>query len=250
MGTPHGAICDDFFFSSRLTLKMDLDASRETVLQFFERIRKDVPTLGHLRRRGASAFALEESDDAEARRNVRLSKSGIRLSYANPPSLAAARQFGALILENAPFFLTLSDLDYDYLEVVHCFDLQYSGNHDELVAETFLADHPLAAILLGSRTRHVIDCQPFFGIALNDSCDTQAYIEFKGRSSTYEIRTGRYESQPLSVLLTMRKYWGDNASSAPAEVFAELCDHADELSAEQIIPLVVNPLAQAIAGQP
>lgn len=250
MSAMHGALCDRFLFSSRLILKMDLAATRETVLHFFDRIRKDAPALRHLRRRHENTFVLEETDDAESRKWLRLESSGLRLGYSDPPSLAAARSFGALVFENAPYFLTLSELDYDHLEVVYCFDLHYAGNHDELVAETFFADHPFASLLLNDRARHIIDCQPFFGVALNEMCDQQAYLEVKGRSTTFEVRTGRYEPQPLSVLLTMRKYWGYGEPVSLAKAFEQLCDGADGLAAEKIVPIVVNRLAEAIAGRP
>jgi len=249
MSTWHGALCDQFLFSSRLILKMQLEPSRETVLHFFDRIRKDIPALRHLRRRHDSTFVLEEADDAEPRQWLRLDNTGLRLGYSDPPSLEAARRFGRLVLENAPYFLTLSELDYDHLEVVYCFDLHYAGNHDELVAETFFADHPFAGLLLNDRARHIIDCQPFFGVALNETCDLQAYLEVKGRSTTFEVRTGRYEPQPLSVLLTMRKYWGYGEPLSLADAFGQLCEAADALAAEKIVPIVVNPLAQAIAGR-
>ena len=46
-----GAQCDEFYTSSRLFLKLDLTLERETVLHFFERVRREYPTLNRFRRR-------------------------------------------------------------------------------------------------------------------------------------------------------------------------------------------------------
>ena len=96
---------------------------------------------------------------------------------------------------------------------------------------------------------HVIDMQPFIGIALTPSCDLQAYIELKSRTSSYEVRTGDYETHPLSVFLTIRKYWGFSDGLNLADSHRQLADHADELSTERVVPLLVNPLAHAIASR-
>ena len=82
------------------------------------------------------------------------------------------------------------------------------GNHDQMVAETFYADHPLGGFVLGPEAVHAIDQQPYLGIALNPDCDLQAYVEIKSRTTTFEVRAGEFEKQPISVFLTVRKYWG------------------------------------------
>ena len=141
-----GAQCDDFCVSSRLSLKLNLTLERETVLHFFDRIRREHPTLRRLRRRSDGSFVLEEleADPREdgPRRWIRLEPTSLRLGHFNPPAASAWRQFGSTLFEYAPYFLSLSDLDVDHLEVVYGFDFEYRGNHDQLVAETLLADHP------------------------------------------------------------------------------------------------------------
>ena len=46
-----GAMCDDFYVNSRLDLKLAMPSNRETILHFFDRMRKAFPTLSKLRRR-------------------------------------------------------------------------------------------------------------------------------------------------------------------------------------------------------
>lgn len=254
MKTTLGAQCDDFYTSSRLFLKLDLALDRETVLHFFDRIRKAYPALRRFRRREDGGLVLEESDpearDNEPKRWLRLEPGAIRFGYFAPPDAAAYRQFGRVLLENAPYHLTLGDLDVDYLEIVYGFDFEYAGNHDQLVAETLFADHPFSGFVLADEAVHAIDCQPCFGITLNAACDVQAYLELKSRTSTYEVRTGEYDAQLLSVYLTIRRYWGFSGSMELAAAYEELADLGEELAARRVVPLVVNPLAHAIASRP
>ena len=58
-----GAVCDDFCVNCRLFLKMDMGLDRETVLHFFDRIRKSYPTMNKFRRRDEKCLVLEEEPD-------------------------------------------------------------------------------------------------------------------------------------------------------------------------------------------
>lgn len=249
-----GAQCDDFYASSRLYLKLDLNLDRETIMHFFDRIRREYPSMRKFRRRDDGSLVLEEVDpearDGEPRRWVRLEPGALRFGYFAPPDKAAWTAFGQFLLEQAPHHLTISELDIDHLETLYGFDMEYSGNHDQLVAETLFLDHPLAAFLLGDDAVHTIDCQPYVGISLSESCDLQAYIEVKSRTSSFEVRTGEYDAQLLSVFLTVRRYWGFQESAGLPRTFEELSNHAEDLAVRRVVPLVVNPLALAIASRP
>lgn len=246
-----GALCDDFYISTRLNLKLDLALQRETVLHFCDRIRRNFPAMQKLRRRENGGIVLEEEGrDGDPYHWFRLEPAALRFGYFSPPDAAAYRQFADFLLEQAPYHLTLSDLDIDQIEVVYGFDMEYRGNHDQLVAETLFADHPLAAFILGDDATHAIDCQPYLGIALTPDCDIQAYAEVKGRTSTFEVRTGEYDQQVLSVFLVVRKYWGFGATTDLVQTHADLCGYADKLAASKVVPILVNPLAQAIISRP
>ncbi|MHC4091037.1 MAG: hypothetical protein ACYSUQ_15175 [Planctomycetota bacterium] len=252
MSANFDAACDDFYISSRLFLKLDMSLERDTVLNFFDRIRKELPMLSKFRRRDDGCLILEEEErpGAESRRWVRLEPASLRFGHFGSPDTSTVRGMAAVILEHAPYHLTFSELDFDHLEVVYGFDLEYRGNHDQMVAETFYSDHPLAGFVLGDEAVHTIDIQPYLGISLTPECDLQAYVEVKSRSSTFEVRTGEYEKQPVSVYLTVRKYWGLAPTDTLVKVQSMLFDIADELAASRVVPMVVDPLAQAIAGRP
>lgn len=251
MSVAFGANCDDFHIATRLFLKLDLGLERETVLHFFDSVRKEFPNLRKLRRREDASLLLEEEETEDgAKRWLRLDPSAVRMGHYNPPGMDEASRLAGVVLKMAPYHLTLGELDYDHLEVVIGFDLEYRGNHDQLVAETFFSDGPLAGLLAHDSVHQTIDAQPFLGISLTESCDTQVYLEIKSRTSTFEVRTGHYDTQPLSVFLTLRRYWGFQSDESLIDVHRDLSERAEEWASSRIVPLVVNPLAQAIASRP
>jgi len=246
-----GAHCDDFSITTRLFLKMDLSLERETVLHFFDSVKREFPVLRKLRRREDGALLLEEDEsETGARRWIRLDEGALRFGHQNPTDVDEAHRFGQVLLKMAPYHLTLSDLDYDHLEVVLGFDLEYRGNHDQLVAETLFAEGPLAGLFTYESPVQTIDAQPFIGMAVSEACETQVYIEVKSRTSTYEVRTQQYEPQPLSVYVTLRRYWGFAESESLLDAHRELTLRAEEWATDRVVPLIVNPLAHAIASRP
>jgi hypothetical protein len=245
-----GAVCDAFYVHCRLFLKLDLTIERETVLHFFDRIRKEYPGLRKLRRRDPGCVVLEdEPDEQGTRRWVRLDPGGLRFGYFAPRDMEEVRRFGDLIVTQAPYHLTFSEIDYDYLEVIYGFDLEYRGNHDQLVAETLWGDQAVRGLLGAENFAQIIDAQPYFGFALTPGCDLQAYVEVKSRTTTFEVRNAAFEPAPITVFLTLRKYWSVEQPGSLEEALRVLFEHADELATERVVPNFVNPLAAAIASR-
>ncbi len=246
----HGSLADEAYTSTRLFLKLDLPLERDTVLHFFEQIRKAFPGMRRFHRRDNGTLILEETTEGgPSRRWVRLDPGSLRFGHFAPQMNDDLRKLGDVVLEHAPYHLTLSEIDFNHMETVYGFDLEYRGNHDQLLADVFWAEHPLANLLFGAGTHHVIDAQPYLGVALSPACDLQAYAEVKSRTGTYEVRTEEYESQPLSVLLTIRKYWGYSGAQKLAAAYHEMLDHADRITEEKVKPLLITPLAHAIASR-
>ncbi|MBK8269709.1 MAG: hypothetical protein IPK83_16015 [Planctomycetes bacterium] len=251
MSLGFGAHCDDFHIATRLFLKLNLALERETVLHFFDSIRREFPNMKKLRRRDDASIILEEDEDERGQRRwLRLDESTVRLGHHNPPTQDDSQRFADTVLKMAPYHLTLGDLDYDHIEVVFGFDLEYRGNHDQLIADTFFSNGPLAGLLNHSSIAHTIDMQPFLGVALSENCDTQAYVEIKSRTSTFEVRTGQFETQPLSVFLTVRRFFGLSEGESLLGVHRELTEIGADWAAERVVPMVIQPLAQAIASRP
>jgi hypothetical protein len=244
-----GSFCDEFYVNTRLYLKLDLDPSRETLLHFLEVVRRASPRMTRLRRRDDGGLVLDEDERGSGSRNfVRLDPSALKFGVHNPPDVDAVSSFAELVLKNAPHHLSLSILDYDYIEVVYGFDLEFRGNHDELVADALFADHPLLNVLI-SEDERVIDCQPFLGVTLSEDCEKQAYLEIKGRTSTYEVRSGEFEPTPLSVYLNIRRYWSGKTLGELEHVHRDLLMIGEKIAVERVVPQVVQPLAAAIASR-
>ncbi len=243
------AFCDEFSVNARLLLKLELEPSRETLLHFFEQLRRSYPRLARLRRRGDGALIVDEDLPAgEPRRWLRVDHSGLKLGNHAPQDGPSVARFADNVLSRAPAHLSLSDLDYDYLDVIFSFDLEYRGNHDELVAETFFSDHPLYGLFTGDG-RRLIDCQPFVGATLTDDCERQIYMEIKGRTSTFEVRSGEFESLPLTVNLTVRQYWSAARGEELSAVHQQLLKVGERIATQRVVPQIVQPLAAAIGGR-
>lgn len=250
MSVNPGAFCDEFYVSVRLFLKLEIVPERETILHFFDRLRKPYPAMRKMRRRESDSLVLEEeSDEGGSRRWVRIDPDSLRFGYYMPPDLASVREFAEFVLAQAPHHLTLSEIDFDHMEMVYGFDLHYRGNHDQLVAETLYPELLDNGFFAPDQAQHIIDAQPCLGIALSPQCDLQAYLEVKSRTSTYEIRGDAFESQPISVFLTLRKYWGVEPPATLGEGATLLFDKADALATEKVVPNFVTPLAAAIASR-
>ncbi len=245
-----GTFCDDFYISCRLFLKMQMKLERETVLHFFDRIRKEYPGLRKLRKRNNGGVIIEEEASEEgSRRWIRIDPDALRFGHYAPADIEEVRAFSELIVQQAPYHFSFSDIDFDHLELAYGFDLSYRGNHDQLVAETLSGDSAAANFLFGDEAAHVIDVQPYYGIALTPECDLQAYVEVKSRTTTYEVRRESHENQPISVLMTLRKYWGVDPPATLHAAVAGLFDVADDLATEKVAPNFVTPLAAAIASR-
>lgn len=244
-----GALCDDFFVSTRLRFKLDLTPTRETILHFFEQIGRKHPSVSRFRRRDDGGLVLDEDAQEDGgRRFVRLEPDMLKFGTCHAPPRDQLSDFCNTVLKLAPAYLSLSELDYDNMEVVFGFDLEYCGNHDELVAEALFGGHPLLAGLVQPDSR-VIDFQPIVGFALNDECDLQAQVEIKSRTSCYEVRCNEYESTALSVFLTVRKFWSFDAPQELSELHGAMLATAEQIANERVVPHVVRPLAAAIASR-
>ncbi|MGD8450581.1 MAG: hypothetical protein PVJ57_02080 [Phycisphaerae bacterium] len=240
-------MCDEFYVASRLFFKLDLNPSRETLLHFFEQVRRAFPRLQRLRRRDDGTITLDEEPDLEGgRRYVRLGTNALRLGQLSPRGPEPVKAMADMVFEHAPCHLSLSDLDYDRLEVVFGFDLEFAGNHDGLVGETLLGDSPLLSAMTGGGDA-VIDCAPCLGVALSADCRTQAYLDVRGRTAMYELRSNEYETRVLSVSLTVRQDLRDSAPDQLAFAHHNLVETAERFANERVVPLVVRPLREAIA---
>ena len=239
------AFCSDFYVNQKLGLKLDLPERRETVLDLFDRVRRAFPRLSTFQRyEGEVAL---ESDSAEREWQwVALRQTTIRSGHVNPATLADSYNFHKALLEVAPYFLSISPLDIDMLEVVFGFDFETEHDRDSVVFDALLANTPLAHLVDGDFER-VIEAQPAIGISLGDRGDLQASFEVRTRPRVPVA--GERGGDPISVFLTVRKF-GPLASLDDLKgAFGAVVGHAEHLAETRVIPHLVVPIHEALQAR-
>jgi hypothetical protein len=247
MATSFGALCTDFYVNQKLSLKMDLPSSRETVLDMFDRVRREFPQMDRFRRYEGE-LALESPEQTSQYAWLSMRRTTIRSGCVNPETLEQAYRLHRLILDIAPYYLSISPLDIEFVELVFGFDLRAERNRNDVVFEALLADSPLAA-LIDPQGEAVIEAQPFIGFALNSRCDMQAYVEIKTRTRAAEIAAGHYDDEPISVYLTVRQYGSLKTIDDIKACFGGLAGHIERLAEERLLPSVIVPLRDAILAR-
>lgn len=248
MSNPFSAFCEDFCVNMRLGSQMALPHSRETVLHFFERVQKEFPAMTRFRPEVNHVLSLEEERSTNSYRWLTLENKRVAAGHVNPDDIAESLRLHSLILEMAPFHLGISPLEIDYLDVLFGFDLSFSGNHDEIVAETLFGESPLNCLLEEPGAK-AVDYQPVITVALSDDCRLQARLEVVTRTSSYQVRTGEFEDDLISVYLVVRRYWGDRPKQPMASMIKDLAEKAESLCETLVIPRVLRPLSAAIASR-
>lgn len=245
MPTSYGALCTDFYVNLKVALQMDLPTDRETILHLFDSVRRSEPAMTHFKRY-RNELALESSRREPEYKWVALRQNSVRAGHVNPQEMESAYKYHQLILEIAPYNLTISPLDVDFVEVVLGFDLECPDNHDEVVCEALYGDTPLAE-LNGIRGARLIDVQPIFGLSLDKRGDEHAYFEVKTRSKSKRGK-GKYRDEPISLFLTMRRHGPIDRVDDLHPIYKELATKADELASDYLIPNMLTPIARQITS--
>jgi hypothetical protein len=248
MSDSYRALCTDFYVNMKLGLKLDLPRKREEVLEMFERVRRRFPAMRQFRRY-PEELALESDPVDASYQWIAIRGDSVRAGLVNPASPAEAYELHRHVLETAPFYLGVSPLDVDHVELLYGFDLSAEGNHDAIVFDALLAGSALAdALAIEGAER--IDCQPIVGFLLADSEQTEAMFEVRTRSR-HAHRDGRAEdmaAEPISVYLTLRRYGPvDDVGRLPG-MLTSMSRRGEALCDERVVPRLVMPLRDAIGS--
>jgi len=243
MGTSFGALCSDFYINQKLAVRMDLPHNRETLLELFERIRKDRPEMSRLRRYEGE-LALESAPEDGSYEWAALRRMSVRSGVVNPSSMPEAYRLHRLLLEIAPFYLSLSPVEIDYLEILYGFDFEARGNHDEIVFEALYADSPLGRLVEGPQAQ-AVDVQPTFSFALDEKRTTRITVEVKTRHGS-DSDPAKFDGEPISVFLVLRRNGPIAAVGDLVKMHDSLVALAEKVATQKLIPLIINPLAREI----
>src|SRR6059058_1768877 len=147
-----------------------------------------------------------------------------------------------MLLEQVPYQLGVSQVEIDYLDVLFGFDLEFNGNHDEIIADTLFSESPLNCLTEESGAR-AVDFQPTITVALSDDCRLQARIDVVTRTNSYQVRTGDYSDDVISVYLILRRYWGDRPKLAMETLLEQMAERAEHLCTTHVVPKILKPIS-------
>jgi hypothetical protein len=243
-------ICDadDFYVNVHLNTEMELPNSRDTVLHFFEQMKKGFPELRNFYTRENGDLVLEGDKEQEAHRWLAIEPRRLCSGHFNPESLDDSFRQHEMVLELAPHLLTISLLDCEALDVMFGFDFHYEGNHDEVVAEAIGVGHGLEGLFELPRAR-VINFEPALTLALNESCQLQCRLAIETRSTAYQVRTREFNEDQIRVYFTVRQYWGLGPDLTFLDSLRRQREAGEEILQQAVIPRIVKPLAQVIASR-
>ena len=247
MATDFSGIADDFFVNLDLQTTLALPDSRETILHFCEAVQKEFRQMTDFYRRESGEFVLESDRSSGSYEWMELQANRISAGFFNPPDQDSAYRLHEWLLDRVVYFLGIGGLDVEALDVLFGFNLEFRGNRDEIVSRALLAGCPLSA-LTGEHPTRTIEFEPSIVLALNEECTLQARLSLETRCDNYQVRTGNYNDEPISVYFTVRRYPSPGEVLKVLESFREQCEIAEELVTRIVIPQAVQPIAAAIAA--
>lgn len=242
----YSSLCDDFYVNMNLSTEMELPASRETVLHFFERVQKTYPSMRNFYCRERGDFVLEEDKDKGNYRWCTIEPRRVCSGQVNPESIETAVEQHRLVLELAPYLLSVSPLDCEALDLLYGFDFTYRGNHNQVVAEA-LGVGPSMERIAEIPGVTVINYEPSLTVALDEECRQQLRVSIETRTNAYQVRTGDYPEEQLSVYVTARQYGSLGPEQTFLDTLHRLGDVCHEMIENYVVEHVLQPLARTIA---
>ena len=243
---PYSSLCDDFYLNMNLGTEMELPGNRETILHFFERVQKTFPTMRNFYCRERGDFVLEEDKDQGSYRWCTIETRRVCSGQVNPETIESVMEQHRLVLDLAPYMLSVSPLDCEALDLLFGFDFTYRGNHNQLVAEA-LGVTPAMERMGDVPNATVINHEPSLTIALDEDCRLQCRLSVETRTSAYQVRTGEYPEEQLSVYVAARQYGSLKADSTFVATLDRLAQICQEMIESHVVEHVLQPLARTIA---
>lgn len=243
---PYSSLSDDFYVNMNLSTEMELPSNRETVLHFFEQMQKKYPELRNFYSRDKHDFILEEDKDQGHYRWCTVEPRRVSSGQVNPEAVEDALAQHRHALEVAPYALSISPLDCEALDLLFGFDYSYRGNHNQLVAEA-LGVCPALERMAAIPEATIISYEPNFTFALDDDCRLQCRVSIESRTNAYQIRTGEFQEEQISVYVTARQYGSLAANQTYVGTLEKLSEVCHKVIDSYVIDSVLQPLARTIA---
>ena len=243
---PFDTFCDEFYANMYLQTEMKLPQNRETVLHFFDQVRKRFPHMTNFYSRDRGEFVLEREKSEGRYSCVTLEPKRLFSGLINPETVDQALQQHKQVLEIVPYALSVGHLDCETLNYTLGFDFEYRGNHSALLAEAL--GFPPAFDRIGDiNPGPIIGFEPAIQFAMDSDCKTQCRISFETRSTAYQVRTGEFGDQSLSVFLLLRRYASLGAQEEFSTEIERLAGIAERIVHDYLIENILQPLHKTIA---
>ena len=244
--TQYASLADDFYVNMNLATEMELPSQRDTILHYFERVQKKFPSMRKFYCRDKRDYVLEEDKDQGRYRWAAVEAKRLCSGQVNPASLEAVLDQHRLVLDLAPAFLSVSPLDCEALDLLFGFDFAYRGNHNALLAEA-LGVGPAFERLGEAPGGRVINYEPSLTVALDEECRIQVRISTETRTNAFQVRTGEFAEEQLSVYVTARQYGSLDPQTSYADTIDRLAQLAREVVDACVIEQILKPLARTIS---
>ena len=242
----YDSFADDYYVNMNLNTELELPSNRDTLLHFFEQLKKRYPTMRNFYSRDRGDYVLEEDKDGGDYRWVTTEQKRVCSGYVNPPDIETAYEQHASVLESVPYTLSVSPLDCESLNFMFGFDFAYRGNHHALLAEA-LGLMPAFERMSEIPGVKIVSNEPALQLALEDDCRTQCRIGVESRTTAYHIRTGEFAEEQISVFLTVRHYGSLDTGETYVSKLQDLRDRAIDLMDNYVVESILIPLQHAIA---
>ena len=242
----YGAFSDDFYVNMILSTEMELPKNRESILHFFEQIRRRYPKMLNFYGREKNEYVLEEEKSAGAYQWVSTELKRVNSGVVNPNTLDDADRLHTDVLELIPYELAATPLDCESLSVMYGFDFAYQGNHNDLIAEVVGISPGLKKfqeLPFGKLLSH----EPAIQFSLDEDCRTQCRVSFESRTSAYQVRTGEFGEDQISVYLTVRRYDSLGSNETYVDEYNRLSALGRDLVDEYLVTGILKPLQDAIS---
>lgn len=247
MPSSYAALCDEFYINMRLGTQMKMNLERAAVVSFFERMQRIYPGMVNFHqdtRHGGSS--IEENRGANSYRWLSLEPQRVSTGYLNPPETADAYTYVQSVLETVPYYLAISGVDMDYMDLLWGFDFSCKANHHELIAEALLGETPFGKLLDTPGARGV-NFELSTTVALSEDARTHARVWVEPRTSAAQVRSGEFTEEMLSVYVIIRQWSGGKKLPDLPELHKSLIDVGERFIAEHVLTPFLSPIRAAIA---
>ena len=242
----YDGLCDEFYVNMHLGTEMDLPHNRESILHFFEQIQARFPRMKNFYARERGEFCIEEDKEGTQYRWVSTEPRRLSSGAVGPETYQSAIEQHQIVLELSPFELSLSHLDCESLSLMMGFDFTYRGNQNELLAEA-LGMMPALERFSEFAPHAILSYEPSLQLSLDEDCKTQCRLSFETRTTAFQVRSGEYSEDQLSVYLTVRRYDSLDKGESFADELRRLAHLAEKMADEYLVDNVLRPLQQTIA---